>query len=453
VNAIVIGGGLSGLLAARELARRGMQVTLFESARTFGGAIAGAELGGITTDIGAEAFAITRPEALELIAELGLADQVIAPARSDAHLWSEAGIAELPRSLMGIPCDLSDPALTKILSEKEIAAAQKLDEKDFPADLDPQITLGELVRLRMGEPVVRRMLTPVVAGVHAIDPDLVEAEAVIPGLLARCRAIGSLAGAADAMRSASGTPGSAINGLRGGMTTLINALVADLEGVNVKSNRTVTAVRKSKTGWIVETADVSLRTDNVVLALSAPAARRVLRGQDRINAALEKFSVGDVAVVSLVVQSAKLDKAPVGSGVLVDPDQASVRAKALTHASAKWDWVKESFGPGTHLIRLSYGRDGVIEESLDELPDQARRDAERILGVKLPKVTDVKVTRWADSLVHQRVGHRQNVQALQEAVAAQEGLAIIGAGIGGNGIAGSIAYSRTLADQLGVIAE
>ena len=72
MNAIVIGGGLSGLLAARELARRGMQVTLFESARTFGGAIAGAELGGFTTDIGAEAFAITRPEALELIAELGL---------------------------------------------------------------------------------------------------------------------------------------------------------------------------------------------------------------------------------------------------------------------------------------------------------------------------------------------------------------------------------------------
>ena len=139
-----------------------------------------------------------------------------------------------------------------------------------------------------------------------------------------------------------------------------------------------------------------------------------------------------------------------GSGVLVDPDQTSVRAKALTHASAKWDWIKESFGPGTHLIRLSYGRNGVIEESLDELPEQARRDAERILGVKLPKVTDVKVTRWADSLVHQRVGHRQNVQALQEAVAAQDGLAIIGAGIGGNGIAGSIAYSRTLGDQLGV---
>jgi hypothetical protein len=55
--------------------------------------------------------------------------------------------------------------------------------------------------------------------------------------------------------------------------------------------------------------------------------------------------------------------------------------------------------------------------------------------------------------VHQRVGHRQNVQALQEAVAAQDGLAIIGAGIGGNCIAGSIAYSRTLGDQLGVNAD
>ena len=105
------------------------------------------------------------------------------------------------------------------------------------------------------------------------------------------------------------------------------------------------------------------------------------------------------------------------------------------------------------MVIATWMRNGVIEESLDELPEQARRDAERILGVKLPKVTDVKVTRWADSLVHQRVGHRQNVQALQEAVAAQDGLAIIGAGIGGNGIAGSIAYSRTLGDQLGVNAD
>jgi hypothetical protein len=199
-------------------------------------------------------------------------------------------------------------------------------------------------------------------------------------LISRCRDTGGLASAADSFRSAYGSPGSAINGLRGGMTTLVNALVADLDGVNVKSNRTVTAVRKSKTGWIVETADVSLRTDNVVLALSAPAARRVLRGQDRINAALEKFSVGDVAVVSLVVQSAKLDKAPVGSGVLVDPDQTSVRAKALTHASAKWEWVKETFGPGTHLIRLSYGRNGVIEESLDELQRLAETAGLQVAG-------------------------------------------------------------------------
>ena len=40
----------------------------------------------------------------------------------------------------------------------------------------------------------------------------------------------------------------------------------------------------------------------------------------------------------------------------------AVRAKALTHATAKWPWlarrVRDAAGPGWHVVRLSYGRIG-----------------------------------------------------------------------------------------------
>jgi len=158
--------------------------------------------------------------------------------------------------------------------------------------------------------------------------------------------------------------------------------------------------------------------------------------------------VGDVAVVSLVVDCAELDAAPVGSGVLVDPDQSLVRAKALTHATAKWGWLAREFGPGRHLLRLSYGRDGVVAEPMDTLVNQAISDASRIAQVHLGAPIDARVTRWPQSLVHARSGHGELATRVAAAAADVRGLAVIGAGLGGNGIAGTVRRAHSVRAQL-----
>ena len=120
----------------------------------------------------------------------------------------------------------------------------------------------------------------------------------------------------------------------------------------------------------------------------------------------------------------------------------------MTHATAKWSWIREAYGPGRHLVRLSYGRNGVMGEDIRDLPEIARRDIERILGIDVPALRASLVTRWPRSLVQQRVGHRLNVADLRAAVAQRDDLAVIGAGIGGNGLAGTIAQARTVVSQL-----
>jgi oxygen-dependent protoporphyrinogen oxidase len=122
-----------------------------------------------------------------------------------------------------------------------------------------------------------------------------------------------------------------------------------------------------------------------------------------------------------------------------------VRAKALSHASAKWDWIREAYGPGRHLVRLSYGRDGRIEEPLAEMPDLVRSDLAAVFGLSDPVIEQMLVQRWDRSLVFPRPGHRAAVAQLRASVADLPTLDVVGAGLGGNGLAGTIALSQGVA--------
>jgi len=446
---VVVGGGVAGLVAARQLAREGHRVTVLEASDRTGGALRSATLAGVEIDAGAEAFAVTRPETRSLIDELGLATDVVTPRRSDARLLLLDDTYAMPHAMLGVPTDLSAPSLINILGEAAATSARSLDSR-APGPLDPAITLGALVRERMGDTVADRILAPVVAGVHAADPDLVECEAVIPGLLRALAETGSLAAAAARLRSASGVPGAAIAGLRGGMTTLIRALDQDASrlGVDVRVGSPVRGVARRSTGWSVQVDGDTLQADDLVMAVDAPTATRLLDTEPGPREALARIAAGDVVVVAMVLAAPQLDDDPVGSGLLVAPGHPSVVAKALTHASAKWAWIREAYGPGRHLVRLSYGRDGRVQESIDDLPAIARADVSTIFALDEPDVIDLRIARWDRSLVFPRTGHRQAVAGVREAVSATPGLAVIAAGIGGNGLAGTIALARSVSEQL-----
>lgn len=445
---VVVGGGVAGLVAARARAREGSHVILLEARPATGGAVSADALGGIRVDVGAEAFGVTRPETRALVDDLGLGSQVVSPRRSDARLLLADGLFLMPPALLGVPTDLDDPAFVAIVGEEAASQARLLDAAPVP-ELEPRMTLGDLVRSRLGPVVVDRLLSPVVAGVHAADPDLVEADAVLPGLMATTQSEGSLHAAAARMRRAAGVPGAAIAGLRGGMATLVTALEEDVRrmGVDVRLGHAATSIVRDSAGWRVMTADGDVVVaDELMLAVDAPAAALLLdtvpEARD-VVAALASVTVGDVALVAMVVRSEQLDSDPVGSGVLIAPGHPVVRAKAMTHASAKWDWVRTAYGPGRHLVRLSYGRDGRVDEPIADLPAMALADLRSISGADDIEVEEARVIRWDRSLVLPAPGHRDRVAAIRTAATTVPGLSIIGAGLGGNGLAGTIATAQT----------
>ncbi|BCW84983.1 protoporphyrinogen oxidase [Arthrobacter sp. NicSoilE8] len=469
-TAVVVGGGVSGLVAARELAMAGIAVTVLEASESWGGCVGSHVVAGLSLDSGAESFATRSSAVADMVRELGIGGQIVAPRPGGAWVQLPEGARELPKTgILGIPANPWDPEVRRSLGF--LGALRASMDRILPAGLGTSAELtsvSQLVRTRMGKRVLERLVEPVVGGVHSADPALLDVDMVAPGLRDGVRANGSLAAAVAAQRkaargagSAPAKAGSAVAGLKGGMHTLIGALVKDLQdrGVVLLTHQRVDGIRKAGTGWQVSAGDSTYDAGRLVVALDGPAAVGLLADSVPALAGLRPEAGPLVSLVTLVVDLPELDSRPRGTGILVAPQTPGIRAKALTHATSKWDWLAGEAGPGTHVVRLSYGRlvgvdgsDGQAASAMDDqsLLSAAVEDASNLLTVPITRadVVDWDVVRWEGALPFAAVGHKRRVAEVRRICGAVEGLAVVGGWLAGNGLAAVVADTRTQAKKL-----
>lgn len=480
-HAVVVGGGIAGLVAARDLQQAGFQVSIYEAGATWGGCVASHEVAGVVLDAGAESFATRNTAVADLARELGLGEHIVEPNPAGAWVWLPEGPVPLPRTgVLGIPSDLNAPEVRSALGASGVLRAA-LDAK-MPVTIgtsEAVSSVAELVRARMGRRVLERLVTPVVAGVHSADPELLDVDMVAPGLRAGIREHGSLAAAVAAQRAGGTKPGSAVAGLSGGMHTLVTALVTQLRasGAAMYAGRRIKAVYRGDTDadatdtpankkydggapprWIVDWEQGTERGFDgatlLVMATDGPTAVKLL-GQELPQLIPFAPAPGpDVRLVTLVVDVPELDSEPRGTGILVAPDVDGIKAKALTHATAKWEWLADSTGPGTHVIRLSYGRaarnpaDAVrltpASSREEDLVPTALSDASKLLGIPVTEadVLGSDVVRWKGALPFAAVGHQDKIAKVHALVGDVPGLVLTGAWMSGNGLAAVVGSTR-----------
>ncbi|WP_233548647.1 protoporphyrinogen/coproporphyrinogen oxidase [Galactobacter valiniphilus] len=449
--AVVLGAGVAGLVAARELALLGYEVSVLEAGEP-GGRVSAHVVDGLSLDAGAESFATRNDAVARLAGELGL--EIVYPAPSPA--WLHAGPGRdvpLPRSgVVGIPGDPREAdAIAALSAEGAARAVLDLETPVQPELLEGPVSLGELVRVRLGQEVLETLVTPVVSGVHSADPEALDADAIAPGLRAALEREGSLSAAAASLRAAA-PAGSAVAGLRGGMNTLVTALVADLQarGVHLITGAEVEHVEREENGaWHVSVGSDVLDAERLVVATDGPRAVELLSGAVPGLAALRPEEGAGVSLVTLVVDLPDLDVAPRGTGVLVAPGAPDVVAKALTHATAKWPWLAELAGPGRHVLRLSYGRltdeaARVADADDETLLKQGLADAATLLGVQLggADVLGWDVVRHHGALPMATLGHRDRLQAISGLLAPVPELDVVGAWRYGTGLAAVVSSTR-----------
>lgn len=457
----VIGGGIAGLTAAyrlRGLLGPGASITVFESTDRLGGKLRTTELAGARVDVGAEAFLVRRPEALELVAELGLTDRLTHATAARPTVRAGGRTVALPRrTFMGIPAEASE--VDGVLSADGVAAVAAESghpELQLPAD---DVPLGAVLRVRLGDELVDRLVSPLLSGVYGARADDLGLRAVMPALAAQLdQGAGSLTAAAAHLLPPlppGERPAPPVFGtLRGGLGLLIDRL-AEAARATVVSGVPVSSLSRTPDGWQLQAAEQHV-VDGVVLAVPPPAARRLLDDvSPEASKAYAEIEQASMAVVTLALPAGTA--LPQASGVLIEEGQrradgSSLLGKAMTFSSRKWQHVGES---GVFL-RASVGRFGDTEQlrlTDDALVDGVLADLADLTCIAAEPVA-VQVQRWGGGLPRYGREHLEQLARIESAVAGLPGLEVAGAALHGVGIPACIgsgdAAARALVAQVTV---
>jgi oxygen-dependent protoporphyrinogen oxidase len=446
VRVAVIGGGIAGLVAALECTKVGLQVTVFETSERLGGTVSTVELDGIRVDTGADCFA-SRGRLARLVDELGLAGALIAPATETRWVVGTGGgddAAPLPEdTLLGIPENMFGHEAQAILGTGGTWRAY-LDRLRPPLTIGHERRLSVLVRTRMGQKVLDRLVAPLAVGVYGAVPDDIDVDAAAPGLNAALTRTGSLSGAVATLRAQRG--GSAIRSVEGGMSRLVDALGAQLRaaGAEIRVATSVSALEPPGDRWTVRAVDEDLEVDAVIVATPEASARALL---NPVVPTLDTAPSGGIPIetVTLVVDAPGLDAHPRGAEALALP--GSRAAAAALHLTAKW-----GIGDGRHVVRIAFGGPDTAPATagLDDAAatEMAATEAAALFDVAIERVRAAHRARFTLAPSHAVTGRRRLATQARNAIEAVPRLAATGAWLSGSGLAQVADDAAATADRL-----
>ncbi len=416
----VVGAGVSGLAAARELVRASgeagapAQVTVFESEERVGGRVLSAEVRGQRVDLGAESMLVRDPSTIDTLRSLGLDGELVRPGTTSASIWSGRRLVPIPKGTsLGVPLHPLQLEVIRLLGPLGSLRAF-LEPWLLGPTVTPDDPLGPFLVGRLGKVAVRRLVDPLLGGVYAGPAELLSAGAVAPHLLA---ALGRDRSLLRGLRRQPPAPPGAATGfisLRSGLQTLAEKLAEGLEPSALRLRTPVSGAWPGPWGKVrVEASQGSGEFDGLVVAVPAPAAAQLLQGlAPELARELRRQRYSNVATITLAYPESALSRRPPGSGFLVPRFPGRV-VTACTFMDQKWPHLRR---PGILLLRASaggHGDDWPLEVDDATLVTSVHTHLRRHLGLRQVPL-EARVQRWAPALPQYRAGHlawRDSVEA------------------------------------------
>jgi protoporphyrinogen/coproporphyrinogen III oxidase len=435
---VVVGAGITGLSAAHawHRARPGDEIVVLEAGDRVGGKLHRVELAGHWYDTGPEAVLARVPEAVALVEDLGLAGQLVAPATAQAAVVLPEGRFPLPAgTVLGVPA--SAEGLDGVLTPGGVARVAA--EADLPPlRLEGDVAVGRLLRERLGDEVVDRLVEPLLGGVYAGRADELSLAATMPALAGALRRETSVLAAAAAARDAGARSRGDADGpvfatVTEGIGSLPGALVA-ASGAQVRLRTPAHGLRRSAGGFelAVGTAAAPERLTADAVLVTAPAAKAARLLGEVAPGAVDPLAGIPYASMAVVAMAFPAQEVAAGSGLLVPPVTGRL-VKGVTVSSAKWAHLAGD----ALLVRASVGRfrdEAQLQRDDDDLTRAAVADVADLLGLARPEPLQTALVRWGGGLPQYLVGHRDRVAAVHDAVGAVPGLAVAGAAFDGVGV-------------------
>jgi protoporphyrinogen/coproporphyrinogen III oxidase len=470
----IIGGGIAGLAAAYELekaraAGSPVEYTLFEERPQLGGSLASEIVDGAVLERGPDSFLTEKPAAAELCRELGLAGELLPSndAARKTYIVVRNRLVALPDGLMFlVPTKLVPTALTPLFS-LGTKLRMGLELLHPPRASSGDESVAALVERHFGRETVERLADPLLSGIYGGDATQLSAQTVLPRLVDMERQYGSLTrgmlaahgkmraaakNSSKAQNSGAAGPRPIFTALRGGMSQLVDTLVAKLDPNCLRRATTVRAITRSPSTWAVEAGNSREGFDAVIMAAPAWAAGKLLAPVNAaIGADLAGIPYSSSITINLIYKESRMGPLPEGFGFLVP----AVEGRSMLACTFVHRKFLGRTPPGKAVFRAFLG--GMNNESLLDEPDDAlvavvRREMSEILGTKTfsaaAEPEHAQVSRWRRAMAQYAVGHKEKMQRVRDGVAALPGLRLVGNAYDGIGVPDCIRLGRQAAREL-----
>lgn len=180
-KALIVGGGISGLSAAYYLAKAGIRPTLVEKAPELGGVIHTSVQQGCVLEAGPDGFMAAKPWAMDLIRELGLADQIIGSNDHSrvTYIVKHGKLVPLPDGIMMVVPTKIMPLIGTRLFSWETKIRMGLEFFRRPNGKRPDRSVYDFLMDHYGRESIDYLAEPLLAGVYGGDPKQMSVNSVL----------------------------------------------------------------------------------------------------------------------------------------------------------------------------------------------------------------------------------------------------------------------------------
>ncbi|MBF0609932.1 MAG: protoporphyrinogen oxidase [Magnetococcales bacterium] len=420
-QAVVIGGGISGLSAAWALHRQGYACQILESRDRVGGNLRTGHSHGYLYEHGPNSTlqkANSPVDALgRLVSQLGLDDQLVEanPAAAKRFILKNGQLVALPTSP---PAFITSPLFS-------LAAKVRLLAEPFIARGETEESIAQFVRRRLGQEFLDYAIEPFISGVYAGNPATLSIQAAVPKIYALEKEHGSLIRGALAMGKAmkgAGMPKGRLVSFRAGMDTLPKAIAQQLPSGAVHTKVKVTALLPLSGGewkvvWQAQGGQEHTTTcQKLVLSLPAPAAAPLLEPLSPNAARLVGgIAYAPIASVALGFVQNKVKHPLDGFGFLIPRREGVTTLGALFSST-----LFAGRAPAGHVLITAFIGGAIHPEVMEKtdagLVEQVVKDLTPCLGIQGEPVF-VSLTRYQQAIPQYTMGHLTRLTQVKEELA------------------------------------
>lgn len=434
----VVGGGITGLVTAYRIKQQivkeqlPFELILLESSLKVGGKIVTIKAGEHYFDLGAESIDIRYPEAMALIKELGLDDQLVYNEgnKPDIFFYNKLHSLNYP-TYKGIPVKKMDIWKNDLLSFYGKVASFK--ESIFPMKpLDKDIEMSRYLKNRFGEELTEHIVEPFFSKIYASDLDEMGIKSSKEVIYSLEQEYGSLSKGIKHHPELLDGSGNYVT-FKNGLAVLTDKLTEILKP-HIQTSKKVFEIKENIEGtYIIDiNRKEQMRVGAICIATPVTEYSKLLNNEI-FREVFDQVETASIGYILFKFKKDAIKKEPEGFGV-VTPRRSDSFVTSIVLLNKKWSFLKDE---EYVFIGVSFGRKGedlLVSLSNTEIEESILKDLEIILGITEKPINRI-VKRWPNAIPQYTVAQEEEIKELIELLNHEyPGIYISGIGLEGFGI-------------------